>query len=313
MRVFTIILLAFLNTSQALAEEIYLFEDSKAFDYSVTVEDIVPGYSARMVKNGFLLGKAKNKRKPLDMNKPIGEIFEETIEGNKKETELLVDSEKAVTEKLENLDDSFGIVEEGEDSIGQTSTEVVIKWESVDQCARETLPILKKAVYLESKGPEDEIYQKHYEVVLTLLKARSSDDDFVCGMYLNPQVKMNLSNHIDNIKVLSAILSRPSKREKKQLYETLVGAYGIHAPEKSRMLYVYMWAKISFMAVTGAEYLPSPLKVVQEIKNSPDVITSDMVVDGEKVPYQVTLSYDDLSDQLKIGRQYIDQWQVQYE
>lgn len=298
--------------SIGLAQDIYLFDQGGEIDYTIKLSDIEPGHSARQIKNGFLLGIAKSKRREFDMDKPVEELFKETIEANKKESDSLKKSEKQLIDKFNSLDDEFGKVAESEKH-DLSDQEFLIQWNQFESCAKSQLPRLKQAIYLKKKSKSDPKAKERYDLIKSLYLSDFSNGGLVCGALLGPRLKWSIDDEITNVKVLTTILAAETVLDKKHLFETLLAGYEQSAPEESRILFVYFWAKISFMTITKQGPLPSHFKMVQEFQTKPEKIQSEMILDGEVVSVETEISYADLKKQMSIGRQFIIGLGLKYE
>lgn len=294
-------------------QDIYLFDQGGVLDYTIKLSDIEVGHSARQVSQGFLLGVAKSQRREFDMSKPVDELFKETIADNKKEADLLKQSEEDLAQKFKNLDDEYGVVNGQETDVKDETSSFIIQWKAFESCAKTHLPYLKQAVYLKGKAKTDPKAIDRYALVKGLALDQFSNGGLVCGAFLGPELQWAINDEITNIKILSALLAAKTPADKRYLFETLVAGYEQRAPEESRILFVYFWAKISFMTVMNQGPIPSTLRMVQEFKMNPETIQSEMILDGEVIQFETEVQYSDLKKQVSLGRQFVKGLELQYE
>jgi hypothetical protein len=317
--IFFLVVLISVPTLKA-ESEIYLHDGGTGFLYTINLEDIQLGQSARLIRDGFLLGHLQVKGTSVEADKNIREFYlrrqneilheQEQLENSRRQLSELVDGvERKVTDSLQQLDSTDQFLSAVE---LEPESEVRVRWHRFEDCARRNLPLIKKALYYKQNPDGLLNAEEYYHAIQSLYTQSSVHNGMICGDFVDTNLKLRFDNEVSYIKFFSSLLKR-GLSERKTLFETYLLAYSQSSPQQSRLLNAYLWARLSWHAVTQETPLPELNLLVQtlkqELRQHPLTLNSDQ----NQVTHQILTTYDDIDVSFQRGQEFIVSRGLSYE
>lgn len=279
------------------AQMLYEFTDPQHYTYSLDQKQVLPGFSANNVAQGFFIGtvfapspvEPKPKGNPLDVK--IEEYFQFEIKTGAQYAEQLEQIKKQVSSELANNEGATGNLEPSADSTESRAEKVQeLNWPDYEACALRMLPYLKKGLAIRYGASTQEQKDAHYLLVKSILDENSNIYGMVCGRLLGDKLSLMVRGEVDNIKVMTAFLKRKGE-DRDLLLTTLIASHSINALPKTKGLFTYYFLQQFFTAALSTKPLPSFAQMNQEIESSPQYQPLRIFVGGKWVEHQIVTEY----------------------
>lgn len=235
------------------------------------------GYSIKVLKTGLYIGTLANVADVgADQNtsqQDLGPALQAVVQNNQSEAQRAKGTMNAT---FANMNKAPGVVPEvsSRASGGLTMGKGQSVAKDFESCAKSALLLLKNKVHVskilmtETRSAFDQrTLQRELDVLETRLQEHRSQSGVPCGAGHPFLEETAISDEVEVIKVLSALLSRTGE-ERTQLLQTLAVAFGPHANATTRQSWSLMWMRLSVLAVFSDQPLPKWESVIADLKDN---------------------------------------------
>ncbi|MBC7692502.1 MAG: hypothetical protein H7222_12125 [Methylotenera sp.] len=266
--------------------------------YQVPATSVIPGYSARLVFEGYFIGEALPLPTPTKEETAGIDTFGKQVQFQKKNEEKISGWIGANHElSLQNFDISSGRrAAAGATGADPSNAKVPAAQDLTEfsRCAQHALPWLKRSALAE----RDRLQDLLVGIEMRELSPERGDGKTVslfgmaCGRYLSNAGMPKASGHAE-VKMLSAAAARGKNlKEFKQVLRAYITAYHPLSPVRGSALWTSLWKATAVQAVFSSEALPSLTVLKQVVTGSNTtikVVVTDKVYPGGMAPSTATI------------------------